>query len=94
MPSAQRLMKMWKPLGRLLTPERRLVVSTEALKSPLGTAAPTFQSHFSGEPKTTQLPKLSPACCGKRCGACSELRRRKQVVGCMVYLVSRSSTDS
>ena len=28
--------------------ERRLVVSTEAMRSPLGTAAPTFQAHFQG----------------------------------------------
>jgi len=39
-------MKMWEPLVRPLTPEVRLVVLTEALTSPLGTAAPTFQSHF------------------------------------------------
>jgi len=34
-------MKMWEPLVRPLTPERRLVVSTDALRSPLGTAAPS-----------------------------------------------------
>ena len=39
--TAQRSMKMWEPLS-----ERRLVVSTRALRSPLGTAAPTFLSYF------------------------------------------------
>ena len=34
-------MGKWEPLS-----ERRLVSSAEALRSPLRTAAPTFQSHF------------------------------------------------
>jgi len=36
--------EMWEPLECPLTPERRWVVSTEDLTSPLGTAAPTFDS--------------------------------------------------
>ena len=36
-------MEMWEALS-----ERRLVVSAEDLKSPLGTAAPTLWSRFQG----------------------------------------------
>ena len=44
-------MKMWELLVRPLTPDRRLVVSAENLimRSPLRTAAPTFQSISKGE---------------------------------------------
>jgi len=51
-------MKMWEPLVRPLTPERRLVVSTDALRSPLGTAAPTFQPHFQRNSIRTKTPRL------------------------------------
>src|SRR4030095_50316 len=44
-------MKRWEPLARPLTPERRLVVSPEDLRSPLGTAAPTFQSCVARAPR-------------------------------------------
>jgi hypothetical protein len=40
--------KMWEPFVRPLTPKRRLVVSHQSARSPLGTAAPTLQAHFRG----------------------------------------------
>ena len=77
---------------RPLTPERRLIVSAEALKSPLGTAAPTLQFHFQGGRRQQRKSQVAQA--AENGGACSELRGRIEVVRCMVYLVSRSSTDS
>ena len=41
--AAPHWMKMWEPLS-----ERRLVVSTDTLRSPLRTAAPTFSPIFKG----------------------------------------------
>ncbi len=48
-------MRMWEPLS-----ERRFVVSTEDLRSPRGTAAPTFRPHFQKRGLQGWLRSLTP----------------------------------